>query len=88
MWGVPRNNRPSPFKARGRSVLLLATAGLAVLGTTALSVAGGGGAGALGTAGRSLTLAASVVINIAMAIFAFRFARRGGYPCVTSCLAR
>jgi membrane protein len=74
MWGVPRNNRPNPFKARGRSVLLLATAGLAVLGTTALSIAGGGGAGALGTAGRSLTLTASVVINIAMAIFAFRFA--------------
>ena len=74
VWGVPRNNRPNPFKARGRSVLLLATAGLAVLGTTALSIAGGGGAGALGAAGRSLTLAASVVINIAVAIFAFRFA--------------
>jgi membrane protein len=74
MWGVPRNNRPNPFKARGRSVLLLATAGLTVLGTTALSIAGGGGAGALGTAGKSLTLAASVVLNIAMAIFAFRFA--------------
>ena len=52
MWGVPRNNRPNPFKARGRSVLLLATAGLAVLGTTTLSIAGGGGAGALGTAGK------------------------------------
>jgi uncharacterized BrkB/YihY/UPF0761 family membrane protein len=74
MWGVPRNNRPNPFKARGRSVLLLATAGLAVLGTTALSIAGGGGAGMLGPAARSLTLAASVVINIATAIFAFRFA--------------
>jgi membrane protein len=74
MWGVPRNNRPNPFKARGRSVVLLATAGLAVLGTTALSIAGGGGAGALGTAARSLTLAASVVISVAVAIFAFRFA--------------
>jgi membrane protein len=73
-WGVPRNNRPNPFKARGRSVLLLATVGLAVLGTTALSIAGGGGAGAFGTTARSLTLAASVVISIAMAIFAFRFA--------------
>jgi hypothetical protein len=55
-------------------VLLLAATGLAVLGTTALSIASGGGAGALGAAGKSLTLAASVVINIAMAIFAFRFA--------------
>src|SRR5580692_12260653 len=74
MWGVPRNNRPNPFKARGRSVVLLATAGLAVLGTTALSIAGGGGAGALGAAGRSLTLAASLVLSMAVAIFAFRFA--------------
>ena len=73
-WGVPRNNRPNPFKARGRSVLLLATAGLAVLGTTALSIGGGGGGEALGTAGRFLALAASVAINIAVAIFAFRFA--------------
>jgi membrane protein len=74
VWGVPRNSRPNPFKARGRSVLLLATAGLTVLGTTALSIAGGGGAGALGTAGRFLALAASAGINIAMAVFAFRFA--------------
>ncbi len=74
MWAVPRNNRPNPFKARGRSLLLLATAGLAVMGTTVLSVVSGGGAGALGAAGRYLVLAASVVINIAVAIFAFRFA--------------
>ena len=74
MWAVPRNNRPNPVKARGRSMLLLATAGLAILGTTALSIAGGGGAGALGTAGKLLALAASVVINIAVAIFAFRLA--------------
>jgi uncharacterized BrkB/YihY/UPF0761 family membrane protein len=74
MWAVPRNNRPNPFKARGRSLLLLATAGLAVLATTALSIAGGGGAGALGTAGRSFALAAAVVINIAVAVFAFRYA--------------
>jgi len=74
VWGVPRNNRPNPFRARGRSVVLLATVGFAILGTTALSIAGGGGAGVLGTAGKSLALAASVVINVAMAIFAFRFA--------------
>ena len=71
---MPRNNRPNPFRARGRSLLLLATTGLAVLATTALSTVGGGGAGVLGIAGRSLALAASVVINIAVAIFAFRFA--------------
>jgi membrane protein len=74
VWGVPRNNRPNPFRARGRSGVLLGCAGLAVLATTALSIGGGGGAGALGTAGKALALAASVVINIAVIIFAFRFA--------------
>jgi membrane protein len=74
MWGVPRNSRPNPFRARGRSMVLLATAGLAVLGTTVLSIVSGGGAGALGTAGSYLLLAASVVINVAVSIFAFRFA--------------
>ena len=74
LWAVPRNSRPNPFRVRGRSLLLLATAGSALLGTTVLSILSGGGAGALGAAGRSLTLAASVVINIAVSVFAFRFA--------------
>ena len=74
VWAVPRNSRPNPFRVRGRSLLLLATAGSALLGTTILSILSGGGAGALGAAGRSLTLAASVVINIAVSVFAFRFA--------------
>jgi membrane protein len=74
VWGVPRNNRPNPFKARGRSVLLLGTAGLAFLGTTALSVVGTSGAGALGIALKLVALAASVAVNISVFIFAFRFA--------------
>jgi len=74
VWGVPRNSRPNPFKARGRSLILLATAALTVLATTLLTVVGGGGVGALGTAERYLALAASVVINVAVSIFAFRFA--------------
>jgi membrane protein len=74
VWGVPRNTRPNPFKARGRSLVLLAIAGLAVLGTTVLSIVGGGGAGALGAAGKLLALAASVAVNIAVSIFTFRFA--------------
>lgn len=74
VWAVPRNSRPNPFRVRGRSLLLLATAGSALLGTTILSIVSGGGAGALGAAGRSLTLAASVMINIAVSVFAFRFA--------------
>jgi YihY family inner membrane protein len=74
VWGVPRNNRPNPFHARGRSLLLLATAGLALMATTVLSILGGGGVGAAGTAVRSVALAASVMIGIAVSIFAFRFA--------------
>src|ERR1022692_1202863 len=74
VWGVPRNNRPNPFKARGRSLLLLATAGLAMMGTTALSIVGGSGVGAVGTILRLAALAASVVINVAVFVFGFRFA--------------
>jgi membrane protein len=74
MWGVPRNSRPNPLKARGRSLVLLATAGLAVLATTLLSIASSGGVGTLGTVEKYLAIAASVVINVAVSIFAFRFA--------------
>jgi membrane protein len=71
---VPRNSRPNPFKARGRSLVLLGTAGLAVLGTTALSTLGTAGAGSFGTAVQVAVFAASVVINAAVVVFAFRFA--------------
>ena len=73
MWSVPRNSRPNPLKARGRSIVLLAVTGLGILATTTLSIVGNGAVGALGTAGKYLVLAVSVVINIAVAIFAFRF---------------
>ncbi len=39
-WGVPRNKRPNPFVARLRSMVLLMTAGLGILGTTFLSALG------------------------------------------------
>jgi membrane protein len=73
-WSVPRNNRPNPFLARGRSLLLLGTAGLALLGTTALSTLGSGNAGSLDTALRVLALIASVAVNGVVFIFAFRLA--------------
>jgi YihY family inner membrane protein len=73
-WRVPRNNRPNPIKARGRSVLLLATAGLAVLGTTVLSTLGAGNAGSLGLVLRILVLAASILVNAMVFIFVFRLA--------------
>jgi YihY family inner membrane protein len=73
MWGVPRNSRPNPLKARGRSLVLLAVTGLGILITTVLSIVGNGGVGAIGTTEKYLAVAASVVINVAVAIFAFRF---------------
>jgi uncharacterized BrkB/YihY/UPF0761 family membrane protein len=73
-WSVPRNVRPNPFLARGRSLLLLATAGLAVIGTTALSAVSAGGSGSLGVVVRTLVLVASVLINAVVFVFAFRLA--------------
>lgn len=73
-WRVPRNTRPNPFKARGRSLLLLATAGVAVLGTTALSILGASGAGSLGPVLKVLALVASMAVNTAIFVFVFRVA--------------
>lgn len=39
-WSVPRNSRPNPFKLRLKSLLLLMTAGVAVLVVSALSILG------------------------------------------------
>ncbi|SDF21511.1 inner membrane protein YhjD [Blastococcus aurantiacus] len=73
-WNVPRNNRPNPFLARGRSLLLLATAGLTVIGTTALSTLGSGAAGSFGMVVQALVLVASVLINAVVFTFAFLLA--------------
>lgn len=76
-WMVPRNSRPNPIKARGRSLLLLAVVGLALLGTTVLSAIGGS-AGAFGaTVGIGLKLAllvVSVIVNAAVFILGFKVA--------------
>jgi membrane protein len=73
-WSVPRNSRPNPFLARGRSLLLLGTAGLAVIGTTVLSTLGSGNAGSFGMALRVLALVASIAVNSVVFVFAFRLA--------------
>ncbi|MDX6296327.1 MAG: hypothetical protein QOI51_184 [Nocardioidaceae bacterium] len=73
-WQVPRNNRPNPLKGRGRSLLLLATGGVALIGTTVLSALGGSGAGSLGPLLRVVALAASVALNAVVFIFVFRIA--------------
>lgn len=74
-WAVPRNLRPNPLKARLRSLLLIATAGIPVLATTILS--------ALGSSGRSygadisglvavMATLAAVVVNTAVFVLIFR----------------
>jgi YihY family inner membrane protein len=73
-WRVPRNERPNPFKARGRGLLILGTAGLAVLGTTVLSALGASDVGSFGTALKIVVLAASTVLNAAAFVLAFRIA--------------
>jgi membrane protein len=73
-WAVPRNNRPNPFLARGRSLLLLGTAGLAVIGTTALSAVGARGEGVAATVVQVLLFLAAIAINAVVFVFAFRLA--------------
>ena len=71
VWAVPRNQRPDPFKARGRSVLLLVTVGGALLGTVVLSAVSAG-AGAFGVGVKVVVLAASVAVNAGAFVLAFR----------------
>ena len=77
MWAVPRTKRPNPVVARLRSLLLLATGGLALLGTTIMSaLAGSAGAfGAeLGIGLKLVITLLSVALNAAVFILAFRVA--------------
>jgi uncharacterized BrkB/YihY/UPF0761 family membrane protein len=71
-WRVPRNRRLNPLKARLRSLLLLASAGVAVLATTMLSIVGSSGAGSLGVLLQVFALAASVLLNAVVFVFVFR----------------
>ena len=73
-WAVPRNDRPNPLKARGRSLVLLTVVGLGIIGTTALSSVGANGAGSFGVALRVITVLAAGVLNTAVLVFAFRVA--------------
>lgn len=77
IWRVPRNSRPNPLRGRARSLLLLVTAGLAVVATTGLSAGGAigtDGSGSLDLTIRLLVVIASVVLNATVFIFVFRIA--------------
>lgn len=76
-WAVPRNSRPNPFLARGRSVLLLLTAGLVVVGTTVLSAMAATGSAFgndLGPVRQVLVVLLSVGLNLGVILLAFRIA--------------
>ena len=77
-WAVPRNRRPNPLLVRVRSLLLLATAGVAVIATTilsALSTASASfGATSLGIGMKVLLILVSVAVNAGVFLLAFRIA--------------
>ena len=74
-WAVPRNKRPDPFMSRLRSALLLLTAGLAILATTALAAIGSSRASTGGGLDVVLEVGATVIavtLNTIVFTFAFR----------------
>ena len=81
VWSVPRNKRPNPILLRLRSLLLLATVGLAVLGTTVLSALGSSASafGAdLGGGVKVAVTALAVVLNAGIFVLAFKVATARG----------
>jgi uncharacterized BrkB/YihY/UPF0761 family membrane protein len=75
VWGVPRDSRPNPVRARLRSLLLLAFGGASVIATTVLSALGAAGesyGASLGGSVRVLATAAAVALNVALFVVAFR----------------
>ena len=81
IWSVPRAKRPNPILLRLRSLLLIATVGLAVLGTTILSALGSSAAafGAnLGSGVKVAVTALAVVLNAGIFVLAFKVATARG----------
>ena len=79
-WSVPRNSRPNPFLLRLRSLLLLATAGLAVLALSVLSALGSNTevfGPRVDTTLRWLILLVTVLLNGVVLTLLFRLAAAG-----------
>lgn len=77
VWAVPRNDRPNPLRSRLRSLLALATLGVGVLVTTALSAVTTGAReytahAGLGAAGAVAVVAVSVAVNVGLFLVGFR----------------
>jgi membrane protein len=75
VWGVPRNSRLNPVRARLRSLLLLVIGGGSVLLTTVLSALGAAAdayGASLGGSVRTLVTVAAIALNVTLFIVAFR----------------
>jgi YihY family inner membrane protein len=75
VWGVPRDSRPNPVRARLRSLLLLAFGGASVIVTTVLSALGAASeayGARLDVPVRTLATAAAVALNVTLFMVAFR----------------
>src|ERR1700729_2982291 len=75
VWGVPRDSRPNPVRARLRSLLLLAIGGASVIVTTVLSALGSASdayGATLDVPVRTLATAAAVALNVTLFVVAFR----------------
>ena len=75
VWGVPRDSRPSPVRARLRSLLLLAFGGVSVIITTVLSALGAAAdayGASLGAGVRALVTAAAIALNVTLFTAAFK----------------
>jgi membrane protein len=75
VWGVPRNSRPNPVRARLRSLLLLAVGGASVIVTTVLSALGAAAnayGASLGGSVRALATVLAIMLNVTLFVVAFK----------------
>jgi membrane protein len=75
VWGVPRNSRPNPIRARLRSLLLLVAGGASVIATTILSALGAAAnayGASLGVSVRALATVLAVMLNVTLFVVAFQ----------------
>jgi membrane protein len=75
VWGVPRNARHNPIKARLRSLLLLSVGGGSVIVTTVLTALGAAAndyGASFGVTVRVTATSLAVALNVAMFMVAFR----------------
>jgi membrane protein len=75
VWGVPRNARHNPLRARLRSLLLLAAGGLSVIVTTVLTTLGAAADDydvGVGVSVRATATALAVALNVTLFMVAFR----------------